>query len=60
MTVPYIANTDADRRAMLAAIGVASSDELFADIPPDFRIEGLNLPPALSDRGSKGAVPPFF
>jgi len=49
MTVPYIANTDADRRAMLAAIGVASSDELFADIPPDFRIEGLNLPPALSE-----------
>lgn len=49
MTVPYIANTDADRRAMLAAIGVDSSDELFADIPPEFRIEGLNLPPALSE-----------
>jgi len=49
MTVPYIANTDADRRAMLAAIGVASSDELFADIPPEFRIEGLSLPPALSE-----------
>jgi glycine dehydrogenase subunit 1 len=49
MTVPYIANTDADRRAMLAAIGAASSDELFADIPPEFRIEGLSLPPALSE-----------
>jgi glycine dehydrogenase subunit 1 len=49
MTVPYIANTDADRRAMLAAIGVDSSDELFADIPPEFRIEGLDLPPALSE-----------
>jgi len=49
MTVPYIANTDADRRAMLATIGVASSDELFADIPPEFRIEGLSLPPALSE-----------
>jgi len=49
MTVPYIANTDADRRAMLAAIGVASSDELFDDIPPEFRIEGLSLPPALSE-----------
>ncbi len=49
MTVPYIANTDADRRAMLAAIGVASSDELFADIPPELRIEGLSLPPALSE-----------
>ena len=49
MTVPYIANTDADRRAMLAAIGVASSDELFTDIPREFRIEGLSLPPALSE-----------
>jgi glycine dehydrogenase subunit 1 len=49
MTVPYIANTDAHRRAMLAAIGVGSSDELFADIPPEFRIEGLSLPPALSE-----------
>jgi glycine dehydrogenase subunit 1 len=49
MTVPYIANTDADRRAMLATIGVASSDELFADVPPEFRIEGLRLPPALSE-----------
>jgi len=49
MTVPYIANTDADRRAMLTAIGVASSDELFADIPPEFRIKGLSLPPALSE-----------
>jgi len=47
--LPYIANTDADRRAMLAAIGVASSDDLFAEIPPGFRIEGLNLPPALSE-----------
>ncbi|MCI0884546.1 MAG: aminomethyl-transferring glycine dehydrogenase subunit GcvPA, partial [Chloroflexi bacterium] len=29
--------------------GVASSDELFADIPPEFRIDGLDLPPALSE-----------
>jgi len=49
MTIPYIANTDADRRAMLTAIGVASGDELFADIPPEFRIGGLRLPPALSE-----------
>jgi glycine dehydrogenase subunit 1 len=49
MTIPYIANTDADRRAMLAAIGVESSDDLFAEIPADFRIEGLSLPPALSE-----------
>jgi len=46
---PYIPNTDEDRRAMLQAIGVASVDELFADIPAELRIEGLNLPLALSE-----------
>ena len=46
---PYIANTDEDRRRMLDAVGVATSDELFADIPPEFRIDGLDLPPALSE-----------
>jgi glycine dehydrogenase subunit 1 len=46
---PYIPNTDEDRRAMLDAVGVASVDEFFADIPPAFRIEGLGLPPALSE-----------
>ena len=46
---PYIANTDEDRRRMLDAVGVASADALFADIPPEFRIDGLNLPPALSE-----------
>ncbi|MBI2912883.1 MAG: aminomethyl-transferring glycine dehydrogenase subunit GcvPA, partial [Chloroflexi bacterium] len=46
---PYIPNTDEDRRAMLDVIGAASVDELFADIPAEFRIEGLDLPPALSE-----------
>jgi glycine dehydrogenase subunit 1 len=46
---PYIPNTDDDRRTMLDAIGVVSADELFADIPGEFQIEGLNLPPALSE-----------
>jgi glycine dehydrogenase subunit 1 len=46
---PYIANTDEDRRRMLDAVGVATADDLFADIPPPFRIEGLGLPPALSE-----------
>jgi glycine dehydrogenase subunit 1 len=30
--------------------GVGSADDLFADIPPEFRIDGLNLPPALSEQ----------
>ena len=50
---PYIANTDEDRRRMLDAVGVASSDELFADIPPEFRIDRLDLPPALGEVGGR-------
>jgi len=34
---------------MLAAISVSSIDELFADIPQNFRISGLDLPAALSE-----------
>ena len=47
---PYIPNTDGDRRAMLDAAGVATADDLFADIPPGLRIDGLDLPPALSEQ----------
>lgn len=46
---PYIPNTDEDRRTMLDAIGVAMADDLFADIPVEFRIDGLDLPPAPSE-----------
>jgi glycine dehydrogenase subunit 1 len=49
MTLPYIPNTDEDRQAMLAAIGADSAEELFADIPPECRVAGLSLPPALSE-----------
>ena len=34
----YVSATDADRREMLAAIGVASIDELFADVPQALRL----------------------
>ncbi|MFQ6020213.1 MAG: glycine dehydrogenase, partial [Dehalococcoidia bacterium] len=47
---PYIPNTDQDRRAMLDVIGARDAEELFADIPPEFRIDGLRLPPALSEQ----------
>jgi glycine dehydrogenase subunit 1 len=49
MTLPYIANTESDREAMLAAIGVVSVEDLFADIPPGCRVTDLGLPPALSE-----------
>ncbi len=42
----YIPHTDQDRRAMLAAIGVSSIDELYAAIPEAVRFPTLDLPPA--------------
>ncbi len=35
----YVSTTDADRREMLEAIGVASIEELFADIPAALRLD---------------------
>ena len=41
----YLPLTDADRKDMLAAIGVSSTDELFRDVPQAARlIEPLDLP----------------
>ncbi len=43
----YLPLTDADRKTMLAKVGVADIDGLFADIPPDKRLNGgLGLPNA--------------
>lgn len=48
--MPYTFNTDEEQREMLAAIGVASLDELFACIPAPLRLDGpLDLPAALSE-----------
>jgi glycine dehydrogenase subunit 1 len=42
----YTSATDADRREMLAAIGVESIDALFADVPEGVRLtRALDLPP---------------
>jgi len=50
MTV-YTSATDADRRAMLDAIGVASVDELFADVPPALRLgRPLALPDGMAEQ----------
>jgi glycine dehydrogenase subunit 1 len=41
----YTSATDADRREMLAAVGVESIDDLFADVPEGVRLgRALNLP----------------
>ncbi len=49
MQHPYIPLTDDDRSEMLAAVGAASTDELFADIPAEHRFPELRLPDPLSE-----------
>jgi glycine dehydrogenase subunit 1 len=47
----YTSATDADRAAMLQAIGVGSVEDLFADIPPALRLgRPLDLPPGLPEQ----------
>ncbi len=47
----YTSATDADRRAMLDAIGVSSVGDLFADIPEPLRLgRELSLPPGMAEQ----------
>src|SRR5436190_1850432 len=46
----YTSATDADRRAMLDAMGAESIDELFEQIPAEVRLgRALDLPPGLTE-----------
>ena len=45
----YIPNTEQEQSEMLAAIGVSSVDDLFLDIPEEFRNPSLDLPAPLSE-----------
>ncbi len=45
----YIPNTSEERAQMLKAVGVASVDQLFADIPASHRNPSLDLPPPMSE-----------
>jgi len=45
----YIPHSDEDRKAMLAAIGVRSIEDLFEDVPAHARFPELDLPSALSE-----------
>ncbi|MFZ2362507.1 MAG: aminomethyl-transferring glycine dehydrogenase subunit GcvPA [Anaerolineae bacterium] len=47
--MPFIANTDAERAAMLAAVGVERIEDLFHDVPEAHRYPALDLPEALSE-----------
>lgn len=48
--MPFIPNTDADRKAMLERIGVKNFEQLISNIPEEIRFKGeLNLPEPLSE-----------
>ncbi|MBN1125534.1 MAG: aminomethyl-transferring glycine dehydrogenase subunit GcvPA [Sedimentisphaerales bacterium] len=47
--MPYISNTDEQRAAMLAEIGM-TPDDLFADVPKEFLCGKLDLPEARSEQ----------
>lgn len=48
--MPYVLNTPDDQKAMLAAIGVSSVDDLFAKIPSELRLKRpLAIPPAMPE-----------
>src|SRR5919108_2610552 len=47
----YIPSTDADRQAMLEAMGLSSIEELFKSIPHDLRLaRPLDIPTPLSEQ----------
>lgn len=53
--MPFVANTDDQRREMLAQIGL-SMDDLFAAIPRNHRCQGLNLPKGLSEQAVRSRL----
>ncbi|HEY7847935.1 MAG TPA: aminomethyl-transferring glycine dehydrogenase subunit GcvPA [Candidatus Limnocylindria bacterium] len=46
----YSPHTEADHRRMLDAVGVASIEDLFADIPPQVRAARFDLPAPLTEQ----------
>lgn len=45
----YIPHTEADRQEMMAAIGIKDIDQLFHDVPADFRYPQLDLPEPMTE-----------
>jgi glycine dehydrogenase subunit 1 len=45
----YLPNSDSEREAMLAALGLSSADELFREVPAGLRNPAVDLPSALSE-----------
>ena len=47
--MPYIPNTDADRQAMLASLGMTSLADLYREVPASVMDPPINLPEPLSE-----------
>ena len=47
--MPFVPNSEHDRKAMLEVIGKGSVEELFSDIPASRRFPPLDLPKGLSE-----------
>lgn len=45
----FLPHTEADRKKMLAAVGIDSLNDLFADVPAGLRFPDLDLPAAISE-----------
>ncbi|MBD5154178.1 MAG: aminomethyl-transferring glycine dehydrogenase subunit GcvPA [Oscillibacter sp.] len=45
----YVPNTDAQKQAMLSAVGVGAVEELFAAVPREMLVDSLDLPEGLSE-----------
>lgn len=45
----FIPNTEAERNEMLQKVGFSKIEDLFADVPKEFRYPDLNLPEAVSE-----------
>ncbi len=45
----YVPHTDEEKRAMLARLGLASVEDLFAVVPEEYRFPALSLPGPLSE-----------
>jgi glycine dehydrogenase subunit 1 len=54
--MPFIANTDDQRKQMLETIGAKSVEDLFADIPPELRCGGLDIPPGLTEQEVRSRI----
>jgi len=55
----FTPHTDAERQEMLKALGLTSLDELFSDVPKNYRFPPLNLPAGMSEMFAANYVESF-